>query len=422
MKPGAFLIISLLLAATSNAENWPAWRGITGRGLSLERKLPTKWSKTENVRWRVDLPAPGNSTPIVWNDRIFVTQSIPADKKRALICINREDGKTLWTSGPTYEKDELTHETNYGCSSSPVTDGERIIAFFGSAGLYCYDFTGKEIWKRDLGEQRHIWGYGSSPVIDGNTCYLNFGPGPRQFLIALDKQSGQTLWEIPMPGGDSGETKPGEKPQWIGSWSTPVLIHADGKDQLLLSWPERLVSYEPKTGREFWTCQGLNPLAYTSPLYADGIAVAMGGFGGKDFAVKTDGSGDVTKTHRLWDHPKTKQRIGSGVIYEGHIYIHTDPGVAECINLKTGETIWEERLKGPGPSGVNWSSVLLNNGNCYTITQGGDCFVFKASPKFELLATNSLGEPSNSSIVPSNGELIIRTHKALWCIGKPPKT
>lgn len=252
-------------------------------------------------------------------------------------------------------------------------------------------------------------------MINGDICYLNFGPGPRQFLIALDKKTGKTLWEIPEPGGDSGETKPGEKAQWIGSWSTPLLI----KDQLLLSWPERLAAYEPKTGKELWTCQGLNPLAYTSPLYADGIAVAMGGFGGKDFAVKTDGQGDVTQTHRLWDHPKTKQRIGSGVIHEGHIYIHTDPGVAECINLKTGATIWEERLKGPGPSGVNWSSVLLADGNCYTITQGGDCFVFKASPKFELVSINPLGEPSNSSIVPNNGDLIIRTHKALWCIDSP---
>ena len=411
-KTCSFLCLLALFISINRAENWPAWRGPTGQGISAEKNLPTKWSKTENVRWRVALPAPGNSTPIVWNDRIFVSQSIPAEKKRAVICFNRDGGKMLWVSGPTYEKEELTHETNYGSSSSAVTDGERVIAFFGSAGIYCYDFSGKEIWNRDLGEQRHIWGYGSSPVIVGDICYLNFGPGPRQFLIALDKKNGKTLWEIPMPGGDSGETKSGEKAQWIGSWSTPVFI----KDQLLLSWPERLVSYEPNTGKELWTCRGLNPLAYTSPLYVDGIAVAMGGFGGKDFAVKTDGSGDVTESHRIWDHPKTKQRIGSGIIHEGHIYIHTDPGVAECINLKTGATIWEERLKGPGPSGVNWSSVMFADGNCYTITQGGDCFVFKASPKFELVSINSLGEPSNSSIVPNNGRLFIRTHKALWCI------
>jgi hypothetical protein len=187
---------------------------------------------------------------------------------------------------------------------------------------------------------------------------------------------------------------------------------------LLLSWPERLVSYNPKNGAELWTCRGLNPLAYTSPLFADGIAVAMGGFNGKDFAVKVNGSGDVTESHRIWDHPKTKQRIGSGAIHDGHIYIHEDPGVAECIELKTGKTIWEERLKGPGASGVNWSSVMIADGLCYTINQSGDCFVFKASPTFELVATNSLGEPSNSSIVPGDGQLFIRTHQALWCIAK----
>ena len=133
-------------------------------------------------------------------------------------------------------------------------------------------------------------------------------------------------------------------------------------------------------------------------------------------AMRAGGSGDVTESRRLWHHPKTKQRIGSGVIHNGYIYIHDDPGVAECFELKTGKLIWDERLKGNGPSGSNWSSVMLANGNCYTITQGGDCFVFKASPQFELLSVNSLREPSNSSIVPSNGELFIRTHQALWCI------
>jgi outer membrane protein assembly factor BamB len=251
-------------------------------------------------------------------------------------------------------------------------------------------------------------------MVHGSALFLNFGPGPRQSLVAIGKNSGNVLWQVNQPGGSSGEAT--EKQDWVGSWSTPVAINANGKEQILLSWPEKLVSYNPKNGNENWWCGGLNPLAYTSPLYADGIAVAMGGFGGKDFAVKTSGAGDVTETLRIWDHAKTKQRIGSGAIHEGHIYIHTDPGVAECIELKTGRTVWEERLKGEGASGVNWSSVMIANGLCYTMTQGGDCFVFRASPKFELVATNPLREPSNSSIVPSEGQLFIRTHKALWCI------
>jgi outer membrane protein assembly factor BamB len=192
----------------------------------------------------------------------------------------------------------------------------------------------------------------------------------------------------------------------------------EGQDQLLMSWPTRLAAYEPKSGKEIWMCRGINPLCYTSPIYEDGIVVAMGGFNGMTIAVKAGGAGDVTDSRRLWQHPKTKQRIGSGVVHDGYIYIHNDPGVAECFELKTGKLVWEERLKGKSSNGVNWSSVMLADGNCYTITQGGDCFVFKASPQFQLVSVNSLGETSNSSIVPSDGELFIRTHKALWCFGK----
>ena len=143
----------------------------------------------------------------------------------------------------------------------------------------------------------------------------------------------------------------------------------------------------------------------------------MGGFGGMALAVRTGGSGDVTATQRLWHHPSSPQRIGSGVIHEGHIYIHNDPGTAMCLNLETGKEVWNERLTGGSASGQNWSSVLLADGKCYTITQGGDCFVFKASPTFELLATNPLGERSNSSLAASDGALFIRTHQSLWCIG-----
>jgi outer membrane protein assembly factor BamB len=142
----------------------------------------------------------------------------------------------------------------------------------------------------------------------------------------------------------------------------------------------------------------------------------MGGFNGSDVGIRAGGAGDITTPRTLWRMPRSPQRIGSGVVYQDHIYIHNDPGTATCLDLKTGETVWEERLKGKSATGQNWSSVLLAGDRCYTITQGGDCFVFKASPKFELLAVNSLGERSNSSIAPSNGELFIRTHQNLWCI------
>jgi outer membrane protein assembly factor BamB len=327
----------------------------------------------------------------------------------------------LWQQGPAYPGPDPTHETNPLCSSSPVTDGERVIAWFGSAGLYCYDFTGKELWHRDLGIQRHIWGYGSSPVLHGDLCLLNFGPGERTFLIAIDKRTGQDFWKVDEPGGDSGENKSGqEKAVWTGSWSTPIVIRTGEREELLLSWPRRVVAFEPKTGKELWTCAGLNSLAYTSPLFdpKSGVVVAMGGFMGMSLAVKVGGNGNVTQTRRLWHHPKTKQRIGSGVIHDGHIYILNDPGVAECFELETGKLIWEERLRGPAPRSDNWSSMVLAGGRLYAINQAGDAFVLKASPKFEVLATNSVFETTMASLAPSDGEIFIRTHKQLWCIGR----
>jgi len=411
-------LVTFALSLAGHAANWPAWRGPLGTGICEEKNLPVRWDRTNNVKWRVPLPERGNSTPIVWGERVFVTQ--PVAERRMLMCFDRRDGKLLWQSGITTQEKEPTHGTNPYASASPVTDGERVIVSFASDGLYCYDFSGKEVWRRtDLGQQIHIWGNGASPVIHGNLCFLNFGPGETTYLFAVDKKSGQTVWKHdeatgyrhPKEGvGDRGNT-------YIGSWTTPVLMRVEGREQLLMSWPKRLASYDPQTGKELWTCGGLNVLVYTSPIYENGTVVSMGGFNGMALAVRAGGSGDITSERRLWHHPKTKQRIGSGVIHDGHIYIHNDPGIAECFELKTGKLVWEERLRGSASTGVNWSSVMLADGNCYTITQGGDCFVFKASPKFELVSVNPLGEPSNSSLVPSNGELFIRTHRALWCIG-----
>lgn len=417
----ALSLLPLFLIAHLHAADWPAWRGPTGMGLCEEKGLPTKWGKTENVKWRVALPEPGNSTPIVWSERVFVTQAV--GDERTLMCFDRKDGKVLWQKGVTTKEKEPTHATNPYCAASPVTDGERIIASFASDGLFCYDFAGKELWKRtDLGKQIHIWGNAASPVIYGDLCFLNFGPGATTYLLAVDKKTGKTVWKYDEDTGygkpPTGEPGAGKRsdPTFIGSWTTPMIMKVEGKDQVLMSWPRRLAAYEPRTGKEIWSSEGLNPLVYTSPIFAGEDVVTMGGFGGMALAVHAGGSGDITSSRRLWHHPRSPQRIGSGVIGDGRIYIHNDPGTAMCIELKSGEVLWTERLKGEGKSGTNWSSVMLADGNCYTITQGGDCFVFKAAPKFELVSMNPLGEKSNSSIVPSNGELFIRTHAALWCV------
>jgi outer membrane protein assembly factor BamB len=425
------LLIALYfaIAGTLFADNWPQWRGPHGTGVCDETNLPVQWSTNQNVRWRVRLPDRGNSTPVIWGNRVFVTQAIESTgtqrtltevlpHRRTLMCFDRANGKLVWQKGIDVKEREPTHPTNPYCSASPVTDGERVIVSYGAAGLYAYDFKGKELWHRDLGPQKHIWGNAASPVIYHDLCILNYGPGERQFLIAVDKKTGKTIWQVDEPGGLTGDKKTTpDKPTWVGSWSTPIVVTIEGRDELLMSFPSRLASLDPTTGKERWTCGGLTPLVYTSPIYSDGIAVAMAGFSGSSIAVKTGGDGDVTASHRVWHVLKNRQRIGSGVISGDYIYIHEDPGVAQCIELKTGKVVWDERLAGKGVKSDSWSSMVLAGDKLYSLNQGGDTFVLRASPKFELLNTNSLGETSMSSVAPSNGELFIRTYKSLWCIG-----
>jgi outer membrane protein assembly factor BamB len=435
VRAWALGILLLALATTARADNWPAWRGPTGQGHSTESNLPLNWSATKNVKWKVELENPGNSTPVVWGDRIFLTQANKdanpkKDEKgkidnkarrdgtiRSLLCLSRIDGKVLWQQDVRYD----TPETNWPgisyCNASPVTDGERVVVSFGSAGMYCFDFNGKELWKRtDLGKWEHPFGNGSSPVIHGDLAILWCGPNEkvgRNYLIAVNKATGKTVWE---------------HDESFGSWSTPLIAKVNGKDQLLLGQsrdvknaPESkngyLKGFDPATGKELWKCQGLNSYVYTSPLVADGLAVNMCGYEGADLAVKLGGSGDIT-SDRLWRHPKpATQRVGSGVIVGEHVYMVDEEAVPHCYELKTGKDLWkdEDRFKG-----MTWSSMVHADGRIYLLMRSGETLVLAAKPKFEILATNSLGrgEETNSSIAISNGDIFIRTFKHLWCIGE----
>jgi len=412
MKRTLSLLLALCPLVSAFADNWPMWRGVNGDGTCAESNLPEKWSQTENVVWKVALPERGNSTPVVWGDKVFVTQAIEKEGKRLLLCFDKKTGKQLWDAGTIYKEPELTHATNPYCSASPATDGERVIVFFASAGVFCYDMNGQELWQRtDLGKQHHIWGNGTSPVLAGDRVFLNFGPGEKTVLYCFDKKTGKTLWEHKEPGGASGE---GADKKWLGSWSDPLFRATGGRDELLMSYPGRACAFDPATGKELWTSGGLTKLVYNSPLYVDGMAIFMSGYGGSAMAVKTGGSGDVTEKNRVWHLPKVSQRIGSGVVHGGYHYILSDGGIAECRDLKTGAMVYQERLKGN-----NWSSLMLSaDGKCYAANQIGDCFVFKASRKFELLATNSLGEKIIGSVAVSDGQLFIRGYSHLWCIGK----
>jgi outer membrane protein assembly factor BamB len=410
------LLILTALVSPSRADSWPAWRGPDGTGVTKERDLPLKWSPDENVRWKVKLPGPGNSTPVIWGERLFLTQATDKGHKRGTLCFDRKDGKKRWEQWVEYKPDEPTHGTNPYCSASPATDGERLVVSHGSAGVYCYDLDGKELWSRDLGPCRHIWGNAASPVIHGDLVILNFGPGPQTFLLAMDKKTGKDVWKVEEPGGKSGEK---DQAEWTGSWSTPMLLNVKGREQLIMSWPTNVKAYDPKTGTLLWTCQGLERgqtklgLVYTSPLVSSEAVVAFGGYGGPYLAVKPDGEGDVTSTHRLWRQTSAPQRIGSGVILGEHVYMVNEPGTAQLIELKTGKTVWTERVG----AGV-WGSLVHSGDRLYVTNLEGETLVLAAGPKFEVLARNALKERTLASIAVSDGCLYIRTYQHLWCIGK----
>ncbi|MBI1918563.1 MAG: PQQ-binding-like beta-propeller repeat protein [Planctomycetes bacterium] len=393
------------------ADNWPAWRGPTGDGHCAEKDLPLRWNRTENVRWKVPLPDAGNSTPVVWRDRIFLTQATEHGTRRALLCLDRGNGKELWNAEVQHKEKEPTHDTNPYCSASPVTDGERVIVSHGSAGLFCYRVDGKEQWRKDVGKMIHLWGNASSPILYGNLAILWVGPGERQALLAVDKFSGKTIWEHSEPGGSDGI----KNKDWIGSWSTPIVARVGNRVELILSVPHKVKGFDPKSGKERWSCEGLGNLVYTSPVCsAGGIVVAMSGYGGPALAVRAGGSGDVTKTHRLWVHPGNPQRIGSPVILGEHACLINEPGLAQRFQLKTGKDLWQKQRA----ASATWSSLVAAGDRLYVTTQEGETVVLSAGPEFKVLARNALNETTRASVAVSDGEVFIRTYKHLWCIGK----
>jgi outer membrane protein assembly factor BamB len=403
----------------SRADDWPAFRGPAGDGISSDKAVPAEWGPAKNMKWKVPLPYRGNGSPIVSNGRIFVT--CPEDgegKKRSLYCFDRKDGKKLWVATVDFGKATETHSTNPHSSSTPVSDGKHVVAWHDSAGLFCYDFEGKELWKKNLGEFDHIWGAGTSPILHDGKVILNTGPGKRVFVTAISVADGKTLWETeePCPGPDSSYNDETPEKKYKGSWGTPVIVTSGGAEQVVCTMPTRILGYSLADGRILWSCEGIRPapgdLAYSSPVIAGEVAVVIAGFGGPGFGVKLGGSGDVTKTNQLWRNQKYPQSIGTGVHVEGSVYLPFE-GFIQCMDPKTGKSLWRER------GGTFWGSAVVASGRIYITDQKGTTWVLKPNPeKLEVVAKNELGEMSNSTPAVSDGQIFIRTHKSLWCFGE----
>lgn len=426
--------LTLLLSAcvvvwssVTRAEDWPCFRGPNRDGTTTEKAFPLKWSKTENIKWKFKLPSGGNSSPVVVGDKLFLTcAEDKLGQNRSLFCINIADGTQVWKQTVNYTEKEPTHGTNPYCASTPFADKERVVVWHGSAGLYCYDHAGKELWKLDLGTFRHIWGYASSPLIHGENVYLSAGPGDRSSVVAVNKNTGQIAWMTKEPTG-ADDKSPVTK-GWIGSWSTPVIV----EPWLVLFQPTRVNGYDLASGRIVWTISGTGPLAYSDVMIncEKGIGIAMAGYGGNAIGFKVPqpkeippvaASGvnpppafDATATHRLWQSSqKPPQRIGSGVFRGEHLYMPSEPGLS-CFEVATGKEAWNEKSQGSF-----WGSIVATPDRLYITNQGGKTIVFEADPSgFKLLASNAIGEKSNSTPALSNGRIYIRTYENLYCIGE----
>lgn len=410
-----FLFVSQLVTAA----DWPAFRGPHGDGTTAAKNVPVTWSATDNIVWKTPLAQPGNGSAIVSGSRVFVTTAEDTDgKQRSLIALNLADGKELWKRTVAVDKKLPTHQTNPYAGTTPVTDGKHVVVWHATGGLHCYTVEGEPVWHRDFGEFRHIWGYGTSPILHNGRVILHSGPGAKVFIAALKLSNGETVWQHDEPVDGDGSNTPDKR--YFGSWTTPVIAMFDGREQMFVALPTRLVSMDPDSGKLLWWCEGLRhgggDLAYSSPLVTPLAIFLTAGFSGPAFAVKLGGEGNVTDSHRLWRLEKQPQSIGSGVVVDGLVYRpNAGPGTIDCVDPLTGQIVWRDRATG----GTHWASMVLAENRIYATDQSGTTVVFPPNKtKYEELAKNTLGEPTNATPAIIDGSLIFRTGKHVIRVGK----
>jgi outer membrane protein assembly factor BamB len=398
------------------AGDWPGFRGPGSSGVSDEANLPAKWSDTENLVWKLDLPGFGSSSPIVWGDKVFVTcytgygvdrrnPGNQQDLARHLLCIDRKAGKVLWDKEVKAKLPEQEYPGRFMAqhgyaSSTPTTDGEHIYDFQGKTGVFAYDVMGKELWHADVGDKLYMWGTGTSPLLYKDLVIVNAGVESNS-LIALNKKTGKEEWKTP---GVSG------------CWGSPVLVDVPGgKPEIVLSFPRAVRGFDPETGKELWKCEGLQD-GYLCPsvVSKEGVVFVIGARSGGALAVKAGGSGDVSTTHVLW-RKQVGSRVPSPAIHGDYLYWVNDGGTAYCLKTKDGEKVYQEKV-----NGSFYASIVIADGKIYAVSQNAGAFVLAVGPKFEQLAYNKLADDStfNGSPAISQGQLFLRSDKSLYCIGK----
>jgi len=393
--------IEPILISPGAQNQWPCFRGPTGQGIAFAKDFPLKWSKTKNIIWKAAIPGKGNSSPSVWDNRVFITSASTDGKIRDLFCFNRLNGELLWKrTAPVPENIEKLYPKSSYANATPITDGERVIVFFGNSGFLCYDMDGELLWERDLGEFTTMHGPGTMPVMyNEKVIFIQDQNNNESIFIALNKYTGEILWRQKRDKGNC--------------WTNPVIAHLNDHDELIHNGSFKVKGYNPDTGEEIWTLNGSTKEAVPMIVTGSGLIFSASGRNGTVMAIRPGGEGDITDTHLTWFNKTGGPHVPSPVYHQDRLYIINDTGILTCLNAKTGETIWRERLLGrftASPVIVADKLIVTNEEGLTTILNTGD--------SFKVLQENDLEEETLASPAVLDDCILIRTALHLYCIGK----
>ncbi len=405
--------VKMIVAEGEGAKYWPGWRGPTRQGLVLSGQYPDKWSPKQNVIWKVEVPGNGNSSPVVWGDKIFLTSAIGGANKRAVLCFRRSDGKLLWTGKVPQGADEKAYWKNGFASGTPATDGKHVYAYFGNRGLVCFDFDGKIVWHHELKAMNALHGMACSPLLyKDKVIIFQEARGARRaprgkkagFILALDKKTGKTIWKTP-------------RKERVG-WGSPIAIGVDGRDQIVVSSSFSVYGYDPQDGSFIWNCKGNTVEVIPTPVVGHGLVYCCSGRRGPTLAIDPSGKGNVTNSHIKWSVKTDSPFVPSPLLYKGYLYSVNDIlGEIRCFDAKTGEKMWEKRFPVDAAKHGFSASPIGVNGKVYFISDKGNVYVFKAGPKYNLLHVNQLGEKTLATPALVDGRWYVRTRQHLYCFG-----
>ena len=395
--------VRMIAVEGEGAYFWPRWRGPSGQGLVDGSGYTDRWSATENVIWRSTVPGSGNSSPIVWADRVFLTTARDGGRRLYMLAYRISDGALLWETEVAPGSAERVHSKNGHASATPVTDGERVYASLGGRGLVALDLDGNVLWHTEIGQVANYHGPAGSPLLYGDRLIIYQDQKGGAFVAAYDTATGAEVWRT-------------DRDASVG-WGTPVAIRVAGRDELIVSSQHTVIAYDPDTGGELWRCGGNRFEVIPTPVVAAGLVFCTSGRAGPTLAIRPGGSGDVTETHVAWSTPRGSPFVPSPIVVGDYLYTINDmSSVVTCFEAATGELMWQERLGRPLREGFSASPVAVD-GKVFFTNDNGTTFVVRAGPEFELLHTNDIGARTLASPALVGGRWYIRTEVELLAVG-----